>query len=65
VRAPAIELVQKIRQIIFKLTDVGDIAAGARCAMAAQIWRISVEASHCQGFGDLMHVGTATHRAVD
>ena len=28
-RASAIELVQKIRQVIFELTDIGDIAAGA------------------------------------
>jgi hypothetical protein len=28
-RGSAIELVQKIRQVIFELTDIGDIAAGA------------------------------------
>jgi hypothetical protein len=64
-RASAIDLVKKIRQVIFKLTGVCDIAAGARRAMAAQVWRISVEASHCQGFCDLVHVGTAARRAVD
>ena len=33
--------------------------------MAAQVWRVSVEASLRQGFGDLVHVGAATRRAVD
>jgi hypothetical protein len=64
-RASTIQLVQKVRQVIFKLTDVGDIAAGAGRAMTAQVWRISVEATLCQGLGDLVHVGAAAHRSVD
>ena len=54
----------EIGEIVLELADIGDIAAGARRAVAADIGRVGLDAARGERVGQRMNAGARARRAV-